>query len=234
MYTDLREVYWWNWMNKDIAEFVANYPNCQQVKVEHQKSGGLSQDISLPTWKWKVLNMVFIVGFPHTRPQYDSIWVIVHRMKKLVYFIPVKVSYSAKHYARLYLREMVRLHGVPFSIIYDRGPISILKRVSEVAFELDLSNDLATLHPLLHVSVLKKCVRDLTSIDPLKGLGVDESLSYEEVPIKIPKRQVKKLRKKEVASVKLLWRNHLVEGATWEAEAYMKYQYPHLFPSTLA
>ncbi|WMV32635.1 hypothetical protein MTR67_026020, partial [Solanum verrucosum] len=60
----------------------------------------------------------------------------------------------------------------------------------------------------------------------------DESLSYEEVPVEILDRQVKRLRNKEIASVKVLWRNHLVEGATWEAEVNMKSGYPHLFPST--
>ena len=50
-------------MKKDIAEFVANCPNYQQVIMEHQKLGGLSQDISIPTWKWEDLNMDFVVGF---------------------------------------------------------------------------------------------------------------------------------------------------------------------------
>ncbi|WMV08910.1 hypothetical protein MTR67_002295, partial [Solanum verrucosum] len=70
------------------------------------------------------------------------------------------------------------------------------------------------------------------SIIPLEGLGVDESLSYEEVPVEILDRQVKRLRNKQIASMKVLWRNYLVEGATWEAEADMKSRYPHLFPST--
>ena len=67
MYRDLREVYWWNGMQKDIVGFVAKCPNCQQVKVEHQRPGGLSQHISISTWKWEDLNMDFIVGLPHTR-----------------------------------------------------------------------------------------------------------------------------------------------------------------------
>ncbi|WMV25733.1 hypothetical protein MTR67_019118 [Solanum verrucosum] len=60
------EIYWWNGMKKDIAGFVAKCPNCQQVKVEHQKPRVLSQDISIPTWKWEDLNMDFIVGLPRT------------------------------------------------------------------------------------------------------------------------------------------------------------------------
>ena len=44
-------------MKKDIAEFVAQCPNCQQVKIEHQKPGGLLQEIEIPTWKWEMINM---------------------------------------------------------------------------------------------------------------------------------------------------------------------------------
>ena len=59
-------------------------------------------------------------------------------------------------------------------------------------------------------------------------------LSYEEVPVEILDIQIKKLRNKEVVSVKVLWRNHFVEDATWEAEADMKTRYPHIFPLLLA
>ncbi|KAK4713515.1 hypothetical protein R3W88_019422 [Solanum pinnatisectum] len=112
------------------------------------------------------------------------------------------------------------------------GPYQILKDIGKGAYELDLPNELALVHPIFHVSMLKKCIGDPVSIIPIEGLGVDESLSYEDVPVDILDRQVKRLRNKEVASIKVLWRNHLVEGAIWEDEADMKSHYPHLFPST--
>ncbi|KAK4709950.1 hypothetical protein R3W88_004463 [Solanum pinnatisectum] len=114
------------------------------------------------------------------------------------------------------------------------GPYQILRRVGKVAYELDLPNELASVHPVFHVSMLKKCIGDPKSIVPLEGLELKENISYEEVPVEILDRQVKKLRNKEVASVKVLWRNYLVEGATWEAEADMMSRYPHLFPPILA
>ena len=58
-----------------------------------------------------------------------------------------------------------------------------------------------------------------------------DSISYEDVPVDILDRQVRRLRNKEVASVKILWRSQSIEGATWEAEVVMKAKYPHLFPS---
>ncbi|WMV30080.1 hypothetical protein MTR67_023465 [Solanum verrucosum] len=112
------------------------------------------------------------------------------------------------------------------------GPYEILKRVGKVAYELKLLIELALVHPVFHISILKKFIGDPLSILPLEGLWVNENLYYEEVPVEILDRQVKKLRNKEVSPVKVLWRNHLVEGATWEAEADMKSRYPHLFPPT--
>ena len=49
MYRDLRELYWWNFMKRDIADFVSKCPNCKQVKIEHQKQGGMTQEIDIPT-----------------------------------------------------------------------------------------------------------------------------------------------------------------------------------------
>ncbi|XP_049410610.1 uncharacterized protein LOC125873803 [Solanum stenotomum] len=103
--------------------------------------------------------------------------------------------------------------------------------VRKVAYELELPSELAPIHAVFHVSMLKKCIGDPVSILPSEGLGVDENLSYEEVPVDMLDRQVKRLRNKEVVSVKVFWRN-LVEGATWEVEADMKSRYHHLFPST--
>ena len=75
MYNDLREVYWWNGMKRDIAVFMSKCPNGQQVKVENQKPGGMTQEIDISTWKWDVINMDFITGLPRTRRQHDSIYV---------------------------------------------------------------------------------------------------------------------------------------------------------------
>ncbi|XP_069149270.1 uncharacterized protein [Solanum lycopersicum] len=112
------------------------------------------------------------------------------------------------------------------------GPYEISQRVGKVAYELRLPSEVSSVHLVLHVSMPKKCVGDPDYILPIEGLGVYENLSYKEVPIQILNRRVKKLRNKDVASIKVLWRIHLVEGATWEAEADMKSRYPHLFKNS--
>ena len=58
---------------------------------------------------------------------------------------------------------------------------------------------------------------------------LDENLSYEEEPVAILDRKVRKLMSREIASIKVQWKNRLVEEATWEKEADMREKYPHLF-----
>ena len=122
MYRDLPEVYWLNGMKRDIADFVSKCPNCQQDKVKHQKPRGMTQEIDIPSCKWNEINMDFITVLPCTRRQHESICVIVDRMSKSSRFLAVKTTYSAEYYARIYINDIVRLHGVPLSIISDRGP----------------------------------------------------------------------------------------------------------------
>ena len=94
------------------------------------------------------------------------------------------------------------------------GPYEILQCLGEVDYELALLAERASVHPVFHVFMLKKCLGNLASILLVECLGIDEDLSYEEAPVEILARKVKRLRNKEIATMKLLWRNHLVEGAT--------------------
>ncbi|WMV37485.1 hypothetical protein MTR67_030870 [Solanum verrucosum] len=111
------------------------------------------------------------------------------------------------------------------------GPYRISKRIGNVTYELELPPALSAVHPVFHISMLKKCMGDPSLIIPTENIGIKDNLSYEEVPVEILDRQVRKLRTKEVASVKVLWRNRFVEEASWEAEEDMKKRYPHIFES---
>ncbi|WMV40755.1 hypothetical protein MTR67_034146 [Solanum verrucosum] len=111
------------------------------------------------------------------------------------------------------------------------GPYRISNRIGNIAYELEIPQELAVVHPVFHISMLKKCMGDPSRIIPTEDIGINDSLSYEDIPVQILDRQVRKLRTKEVASVKVLWRNKFVEEAIWEAEKDMKKRYPHLFES---
>ena len=109
-------------MKKDIAGYVADCDVCQRVKAEHQKPAGLLQPLPIPEWKWDKLGMDFITGLPRTRSGYDSIWVVVDRLTKVAHFIPVNTTYTSAKLAKIYMTRIVCLHGVPRSIVSDRGP----------------------------------------------------------------------------------------------------------------
>ncbi|WMV29158.1 hypothetical protein MTR67_022543 [Solanum verrucosum] len=98
-----------------------------------------------------------------------------------------------------------------------------------VAYELELPPELAAVHPVLHIPILKKCISDPSLIIPIYNIGIKNSLSYEEIPVQILDHLVRKLRINEVASDNVLWRNQFVEEATWEAEEDMRKRYPHIF-----
>jgi hypothetical protein len=99
MYYDLKATYWWYGMKRDIAEYVALCDKCQRVKAEHQRPVGLLQPLQVPEWKWEEIVMDFIVGLPRTQSGYDSIWVIMDRLTKVLHFIPIKTTYSRKQLA---------------------------------------------------------------------------------------------------------------------------------------
>ncbi|WMV33650.1 hypothetical protein MTR67_027035 [Solanum verrucosum] len=79
--------------------------------------------------------------------------------------------------------------------------------------------------------MLINCFGYPSLIVPIDNIGIKDNISYEEIPVQILDRLVRKLRTKEVASVKVLWRNQFVEESTWETKEDMKMRYTHLFPS---
>jgi hypothetical protein len=121
MYQDLKRNFWWSNMKVDIAKYVAECDTCHRMKASHLKSAGVLQPLSIPMWKWDDISMDFIVGLPLTARKKDSIWVIVDRLTKTAHFIAVHTTYLVQQYAELYMDKIVRLHGIPKTIISDRG-----------------------------------------------------------------------------------------------------------------
>ena len=120
MYKDLKENFWWSNMKNEIADFVSKCLTCQKVKAEHRQPGGDLQKIELPEWKWEQITMDFVVGLPRTASGNDMIWVIVDRLTKSAHFIAIKETFSVEKLAEIFVSQIVRLHGVPRSIISDR------------------------------------------------------------------------------------------------------------------
>ena len=95
---------------------------CQQIKAEHQKTAGLLQPLEVVEWKWEHVTMDFVIHLPQTQQKHDTVWVIVDRLTKSAHFLVVRMTFALERFCRLYIREIVRLHGVPVSIVSDRDP----------------------------------------------------------------------------------------------------------------
>ncbi|GJW46085.1 putative reverse transcriptase domain-containing protein [Tanacetum coccineum] len=120
MYHDLRDMYWWPGMKRDIATYVSKCLTCLKVKAEHQRPSGLLQQPEIPEWKWDNITMDFITKLPRSKSGHDTIWVVIDILTKLAHFLATSVDYNMEKLARLYIDEIIARHGVPVSIISDR------------------------------------------------------------------------------------------------------------------
>ncbi|GAU49783.1 hypothetical protein TSUD_369070 [Trifolium subterraneum] len=122
MYQDLKKLFWCPRMKKEIAEYVYACLVCQKSKIEHQKPSGLLQPLFIPEWKWDNIAMDFVGGLPKTAKGNEVIWVVVDRLTKSAHFIAIKMETLVPRLAKIYVEQIIRLHGIPSSIVSDRDP----------------------------------------------------------------------------------------------------------------
>ncbi|KAA0059244.1 pol protein [Cucumis melo var. makuwa] len=358
------------------SPFIIHPRSTKMYQDLRQRPAGLLQPLSVPRWKWESVSMDFITGLPRTLKGYTVIWVVVDRLTKSAHFVPRKSTYTASKWGQLYMTEIVRLHGVPVSIVSDRDARFISKfwkglqltlgtrldfstafhpqtdgqterlnqilenmlracvlefsgswdshlhlmefaynnsyqatigmapfealygrccrspfcwgeigerrllgpelvqttnaaihkirarmltaqsrqksyadvRRKDLEFDVEdmvflkvapmkgvlslpfgVAPSFSAVHDVFHVSMLRKYVADPTHVIDFQPLQIIENLSYEEQPVEILAREVKRLRNRGISLVKVLWRNHRVEEVTWEREEDMRAQYPELF-----
>jgi hypothetical protein len=130
-YKKLSGVVYWEGMRKKIKEFVEACEVCQQNKYQTLRPGGLLQPLPIPKQIWTDISMDFIGGLPKVQGT-DTIMVVVDRLTKYAHFLPVKHPYTAKDIATLFIKEIVRLHGFPSSIVSDRDKVFLSTFWSEL------------------------------------------------------------------------------------------------------
>jgi hypothetical protein len=115
----VQRFYYWPKLVKDVTKYVEQCMVCMKAKGR-MSNAGLYQPLPIPSRPWDCVSMDFIVGLPKTKQGYDSIYVVVDRFSRMGHFIPCKTTNDASHIAHLFFKEVVRIHGLPLSIVSDR------------------------------------------------------------------------------------------------------------------
>ncbi|XP_048227841.1 uncharacterized protein LOC125369454 [Ricinus communis] len=115
----LHDHFYWPCMKKDVMRFCANCIVCKHAKSKLQPHG-LYMPLPISSSPWVDISMDFILRLPRTRHEHDNIFVVVDRFSKMAHFIACKKTNDTQHIADLFFREVVRLHGMPRTIVSDR------------------------------------------------------------------------------------------------------------------
>ena len=106
-------------MKKVTNEFCNTCEKCHQAKTSNKRPPGRLHTLPIPTKPWDSIGMDFIGPFPEVNG-YNYLWVVICRLTNMVHLIPVNTNVTAKELSWIYLKEVVRLHGLPSSIVSDR------------------------------------------------------------------------------------------------------------------
>jgi hypothetical protein len=118
-FSKLNVSYFWLGMRTNVKIFVDRCRIFQHTKGKRQNTG-LYQPLPIPERSWDAVSMDFILGLPRTQRGFDSIFVVVDRFSKMAHFITCQKTSDATHIVNLFFKEVVRLHGLPSSIVLDR------------------------------------------------------------------------------------------------------------------
>ncbi|KAJ9511604.1 hypothetical protein QJQ45_007365 [Haematococcus lacustris] len=118
----LSRVFYWDTMRADVRHYVTTCDACQRDKSSTLKPGGLLNPLSIPDYRWESVSMDLITKLPSASHGFDAICVFVDRLSKMVHFVPCKESMNAKGFARLFVDNVFKLHGLPKDMVSDRGP----------------------------------------------------------------------------------------------------------------
>ncbi|KAJ9520727.1 hypothetical protein QJQ45_007586 [Haematococcus lacustris] len=201
-------VFWWNTVRADVRDYVGTCDACQRDKSSNSKPGGLLRPLTVPGYRWEHVSMDLVTKLPTGTHGYDAICVIVDRLSKMVHFVPCKEAMNAMAFTRLFINNVFRykrhadtgLKDVEFEVgaqvlLSTRnlriktgkvrkfvpryvGPFVVEAKINANAYRLTLPANMSRLHPVFHVSLLKKYSGSDVGIMPPPVEWMDETPVY--------------------------------------------------------
>ncbi|GJX84485.1 putative reverse transcriptase domain-containing protein [Tanacetum coccineum] len=234
MFHDLRDMYWWSGIKRDIAtmEKLARL-YIDEIVVRHGVPVSIisDRDGRFTSCFWQTLQMALGTRLDMStayHPQTVTIRVFVmlrskHCMEGNV-GRPLCRLKSEKAGVALERRDTVWKEGklAPRYV----GPFEILERTDRVAYRLRLPEELSSVHDTFHVSNLKKCLADANLHVLLDEIKIDKTLRFVKEPVEIMDREVKSLKRSKIPIVEVCWNSKRGPEFTWEREDHMKAKYP--------
>ena len=144
--------YHWDSLKVDVERYVKECDICMRAKSARHKPYGNLQSLPIPQHKWKDLTMDFVTSLPPSKDwrgvKYDSILVIVDRLTKMVHYEPVQKTLTAEGLAEVIINTVIRHHGLPDSIVTDRGSLFTSQFWSSLCYFMSIKRRLSTaFHP---------------------------------------------------------------------------------------
>jgi hypothetical protein len=144
----LERDYEWEGHRKMVEEYVRSCEICNRGKAQREKPRGLLQPLPIPTRPWESIGWDFITDLPITVNGNDTILTVVDRFTKEGHFIPCRKDLTADKLADLFLTHIVRIHGLPSSIVSDRDKLFTSKFWKAFTTALGITPKLSTsFHP---------------------------------------------------------------------------------------
>jgi len=147
----IQRLYYWTGIRQYVKDYVDSCQACARATPKRHAPHGLLRPLEAPNGPWEDLTLDFVTDLPPSGfggQFYDSILVVVDKFTKMVHYIPCRKTITAAGLAEIFLRDIVRLHGVPLSIVSDRGPILTSNFWSTLCYYLGVRRRLSTAyHP---------------------------------------------------------------------------------------
>ncbi|GJR72662.1 putative reverse transcriptase domain-containing protein [Tanacetum coccineum] len=248
MYQDMKKLYWWPNMKADIATYIPEWKwdNITMDFVTNLPKTSQGYDTI-----WVIVDRLTKSAIFTLMREIDPLDKLARMYLKEVvtrHGIPVSIICDRDpRFASNFWRSLQNALGTNLDMSTAYHPqtdgqsertiqtledMLLKEKVREVAYKLELPEELSRVHNTFHVSNLKKCHADEPLAVPLDGLNLDDKLHFVEEPLEIVGREVKRLKRSRIPLVKVRWNSKRGPEFTWEREDQFKKKYPHLFTKT--